>query len=484
MNHIYKPLLTFAALLSLTACSTNAATGRSQFAGLMSPQQEVQVGASEHEKIVKQFGLYDNAKITSYVNNIGARIAKDTERPDVKYKFFVLDSPIVNAFALPGGYVYISRGLLALANSEAEVAGVLAHEVGHITARHSAERYSHGVLTSLGAAVASAAIGSQAASQALSLGGNLYMSSYSRSQENESDSLGIRYLSRGGYDTKAMSSFLASLEAQSALDRRAKGKQGSGGLGYFSTHPATPERVTKTRQETKQFAPGGDWGRSAHYNMISGLTYGDSAEQGFVRGNSFYHPEMRFTFSAPKGFEIINQPSQVIAVSKSTGAVMAFDLAGTQGFNDPARYLSEQWMKGQNNLRGLQKTTVNGMAAATGEFSGQVNNRKATIRLLAVKWSDNRYARFQIAIPDGAPSALVEDLKKASYSLRRLSTKEANALKPDHIKIITARPGDTVSSLARKQSVTDLHEERFRVLNGLKPREQVQAGGLYKIVVN
>lgn len=483
MKRFYKPLLMWAALLSLVACSTNPATGRNQFAGFMSPQQELQVGASEHENIVKEFGLYDSPTIKAYVNEIGARIAKDTERPDIKYKFFVLDSPIVNAFALPGGYVYISRGLLALANSEAEVAGVLAHEVGHITARHSAERYSHGVVTSLGAAIASAAIGSQAASQALSLGGNLYMSSYSRSQENESDSLGIRYLARAGYDTRAMSSFLAAMQAQSALDKKIKGKKGTD-LSYFSTHPATANRVEKTREETEQFAPGGTWGRDNHFNKISGITYGDSAKQGFARGSTFYHPYMRFAFTAPDGFEIVNQPSQVLAVSKPTGAVMAFDFAGSQGFSDPSRYLSEQWIKGQQNIRGLQKVTVNGMPAATAEFSGKVNNRPATIRLVAVKWSDDRYARFQIAMPDGTASNIIEGMKRASYSLRRLSSTEAKAIQPDHIKIVTAKPGDTVATLARKQVFKERQEERFRVLNGLNLSEQIQAGGRYKIVSN
>ncbi|MCB1531479.1 MAG: M48 family metalloprotease [Alphaproteobacteria bacterium] len=482
LRRIYKPLLLSASVLSLAACSTNAATGRSQFAGLMSPQQEKQVGASEHENIVKQYGLYKDAKLQAYVDSVGARIAKDTERSDVQYKFFIIDSPIVNAFALPGGYVYVSRGLLALANSEAELAGVMAHEVGHVTARHSAERYSHGVVTSLGAAVLSAAVGKQGVSQALSVGGNLYMSSYSRSQENEADSLGIRYLSRGSYDPRAMSFFLSSLQAQSALDSAISGD--AQGFSYFSTHPATSDRVAKTQGEATQFPPGGDWGREKHFDMISGMTYGDSAEQGFARGNTFYHPSMRFAFDVPNGFEIVNQPTQVIAASKSTGAIMAFDLVSSQGFSDPSAYLTQQWLKGEGDIRGLQKITVNGMKGATAEFSGTVNNRAATIRLIAIQWSADKYARFQIAIPQGSSASLVEALKTASYSFRRLSEKEAGALKPDHIRIVTAKAGDTLSSLAAKQSFPSHREEHFRVLNGLKPGEAVQAGGVYKIVTH
>ena len=176
-----------AVIISLAACSTNPATGARQFTGLMSPSQESSVGASEHQKVEQQFGFYNDPKLTAYVNEVGNKVTKDTERADVQYKFYVIDSPIVNAFALPGGYIYVSRGLLALANSEAELAAVLSHETGHITARHSAERYSHGVVTSFGAAVLGAAVGSAGVSQALGVGSNLYVSSYSRGAEHVAD---------------------------------------------------------------------------------------------------------------------------------------------------------------------------------------------------------------------------------------------------------------------------------------------------------
>jgi len=218
-----KALLIAGLLPVLAGCTTNPATGEQQFAALMSPQQEVRVGAEEHEKVIKQFGLYNDPALVNYVGEIGRRVTRNTERPDVQYKFFIVDSPIVNAFALPGGYIYVSRGLLALANSEAELAAVLAHETGHIPGRHSAERYSRGVVTSLGAAVLAAAIGNDTASQALGVGSDLFLKSYSRGQENEADSLGMRYLSRAGYDPKAMAAFLANLQEESALQTRISG---------------------------------------------------------------------------------------------------------------------------------------------------------------------------------------------------------------------------------------------------------------------
>ena len=205
----------------ISACTTNPATGERQFTGLMSEDKENQVGSQQHPQILASFGgEYNNAKLQNYMTQIGQRVSRDTERPDVDYKFFLLDTPVLNAFAVPGGYIYATRGLMAAANSEAELAAVLAHEVAHITGRHSAERYSRGVLTSLGATVAAAAIGSPAVSRAIGIGANLYTSSYSRGQESEADKLGVRYLQQSGYDTQAMAGFLGQLEAESNLQNQ------------------------------------------------------------------------------------------------------------------------------------------------------------------------------------------------------------------------------------------------------------------------
>ena len=478
----FKPYFTVLSLLLmplLGACSTNPATGQQQFTALMSPQQEVQVGASEHQKIVKQFGLYKNASLNAYVNEVGKRVTTDTERPDVNFTFYVLDTPIVNAFAVPGGYIYLSRGLIGLANSEAEMAAVLAHEAGHITGRHSAERYSRGVVTSLGAGVLSAVIGSQGASQALGVGANLYMSSYSRTQESEADSLGLRYMTRGGYDAQAMQKFLSSLERQSGIDAQLAGRGKSSGFNYFSTHPATADRVSQTRAQASSYPKGGKINRDRHLQKISGMTYGDSAKQGFVRGQKFYHPEIGFFFEAPQGFNITNQPSQVVATSKS-GAAIIFDMASNKQGYSPEYYL-QAWIKDQK-LQGLERITVNGMSAATGGFAGSINGKPVTIRVVAIKWGD-RFARFQMAIPQSASSQLVEGMKRATYSFRKMSASEKNSIRPYRIKTFAAKAGDSVASIARRSPFDKLQEERFRVLNGLQPEEQLQAGKLYKRIV-
>jgi len=470
--------------LALQGCSTNAATGKRQFTALMSPSQENSVGASEHEKIIAQFGLYDNRALASYVSQVGARVTQKTERPDVTYKFYVLDSPIVNAFALPGGYIYLSRGLLALANSEAQMAAVLAHEAGHVTGRHSAERYSRGVVTSIGAGVLGAVLGSQEASQALGVGANLYLSSYSRGQENEADTLGLRYMTQGGYDPDEMAAFLSSLQAQSGLDARLAGRNPNAGAGYFSTHPATGDRVRKTASEAQGYADSEVKRRNEYLRAINGMTYGDSAKQGFTRNENgrqtFYHPEIGFSFSTPNGYRVINQSNSVV-VTNNNGAAMVYDMTKRSGNQSAESFLENVWLKDKQGVR-AERTTINGMNAATAAFQATVNGKAATLRVIAIEFSPSQFARFQIAIPSGTSSATVDELKRASYSFKRLSAAQKNSLKPYRLRTVVARSGDTVATMARKLPYSDRQEERFRILNALLPNEGLVSGRTYKII--
>lgn len=477
----FKPLflsLLATALLPLGACSTNPATGKQQFAALMSPSQENEVGASEHQKIVQQFGLVEDKALNNYVTSIGNKVTANTERPEVKYKFFIIDSPIVNAFALPGGYIYVSRGLLALAGSEAELASVLGHEAGHITGRHSAERYSRGVVTTLGAGILSAAIGSEGASQALGVGANLFMSSYSRDQENEADTLGLRYMTRGGYAPEAVPSFLYSLQRQSQLEASLNGQSGQG-FSYFSTHPATSDRVSKTKAEAGVYPQGGNHSRDTHLNAINGMTYGDSAKQGFARGTDFYHPAMGFTFSVPQGFKITNQPSQVVATNNA-GSVVIFDMVANKQGLSPSQFIGNVWLK-EAKLQGLENITVNGLPAATASLPGTVGGKAVTIRVVAISWQ-GKLVRFQMAIPNSASSALVEQLKKTTYSFRMMSASEKKSVHPYKLRLYTAKANDTVASISRRMPFDTMQEERFRILNAIGPGQDVAPGARYKIV--
>ena len=465
----------------LAGCTVNPATGQQQFAALMSPEQEARTGAAEHEKVLKEFGVLpatDPAQV--YVNKIGRKVAADTERTDVAYKFFVLDSPTVNAFALPGGYIYVTRGILAQASSEAELASVLAHEIGHITARHSAERYTHGVLTALGAAVIAAATDNAQAARAANVGSDLYIKSYSRGQESEADELGIRYLHKAGYDIGAMARFLENLGAQEDLQSRMAGRNGAG-FSYFSTHPRNEDRVAQAYDVAAQYPRNGaDLGQVEYLAAIEGIVYGDSAKQGLVRGQSFYHPAMDFMFSVPAGFRIDNQPAQVTAVAQS-GAVIIFDAAANAGRVDPVTYISQVWMRGQMTVD-VERIDVNGREAATVSFPGRVNNKPVIIRLVAVAWAPDKFFRFQMAIPEGAGAVLIEDLKRTTYSLRPMTAPEKREVQPWRLHVVTAKAGDTVESLSAHTPFYDFREERFRVLNGIKQGNGVVAGRAYKVV--
>ncbi|MFN3700371.1 MAG: M48 family metalloprotease [Alphaproteobacteria bacterium] len=463
----------------LANCSANPATGRTQFTGLMSPAQEQIVGAQEHPNIIAEFGEYQNPRLSAYVQEIGTKVTRDTERPDVQYRFFVLDSPIVNAFALPGGYIYLSRGLLALANNEAEMASVLGHEAGHITGRHSAERYSRGVVTGLGVGILAAAIDRGGASQALGIGADLYLKSYSRAQEHEADSLGIRYMAQSGYDPLASASFLQSLQMATEFEAQLDGRQ-QASMSYFSTHPATSERVQRASSEASIVRTNGALNRDRYLDMIDGMTYGESAKHGFVREQDFIHPEIGFRFSVPNGFRISNQPSQVVATSQS-GAVVIFDMAQNQGGQDPLSYLTQNWLKNPPS-EPAEAITINGMRAATAGFQGSVNNQPMTIRLVAIEFAPRQFARFQIGIPQGAAASVVEDLKRTTYSFAKLSEAEKNSFRPYVLRVVTARSGDTIASMAARFTYERMNVERFRVLNALAPNAQIVPGQRYKII--
>lgn len=484
MRYIYKNFLSlwlaFAAILLLPACSTNPATGASQLS-FISPAQEARMGAAEHEKVMKIYGEIEDAEIRAYVRRVGQAVAANTERKDVTYKFHVLDTPMVNAFALPGGYVYITRGILALANNEAELAAVIAHEIGHITARHSAARYSQGILASVGAIAVAMATDSSTAARAAQLGSDLYIKSYSRGQEHESDDLGIRYLHRAGYDTFAMAGFLDTMGRQADLEDRINGKGTSPSLGYFSTHPRTEDRVAQASSIAASYSKGqARTNRDGYLDALNGMVYGDSAKQGFARGQDFYHPEMGFTFSVPPGFSFDNRPSQIVVTGKG-GEIVLFDAAENEGRLSPGAYLVNQWM-GDKTLRNVENITINGLSAATGEFDGTVGGKSVTIRLVAVSWSPDRFFRFQMAIPKGAGAAQLDGLKRMTYSLRRLSAEEKNSIRPLQLRAITARAGDTAAGLARSMPFDSHHEERFRILNAIPQGRNVVAGNRYKIV--
>lgn len=479
---MYKiiPVLLCTALL-LSACATNPATGRNQFTGLLPAESEASLGAQEHQKVLQEYGIYNAQGLQEYVTQIGNRMVPFTERAGVTYQFFLLDSDTVNAFALPGGYVYVTRGLLALANSEAELAAVIGHEIGHVTARHSAERYSRGVVTQLGTTVLGAVLENPNAAKAINTGADLYIRSYSRGQESEADGLGIRYVAKAGYDPFAMARFMQSMNMESALQTQMTGKQRP--PAFLSTHPDSGDRAVQTSQIAASYPVGPNTivNRDGYLNRINGMTFGDSAKEGFTQGQTFFHPKIGFKYTSPRGFEIQNTSDAVISKGPENSAII-FDFDSNKNAFDPQSYLQGAWMK-QEPIGAVERITVNGMRAATALYQGRVNGRPMDIRLVAIEWKPNVFARFQMAMPSGASVALQEALRETTYSFARMSQREIDSIKLERISVVTARSGDTIASLANRQPFGKWNEARFRVLNGLAPNEGLQAGQKYKIVV-
>lgn len=466
----------------LAACSVNPATGDRQFTALMPEGQEERIGATEHEKILKQFGgPFENRALEAYVNRVGAKVATGTERPDIQYKFFVLDTPDVNAFAMPGGYIYVSRGLLALADDESQLAAVVAHEIGHITARHSAERYSQGILAGLGMAVLSAAVNDPGITRAAGLGSELALKSYSRTQEFQADELGIRYLSRAGYDPFASAKFLDKLDRLTKYDARVEGKQAGGG-GYFATHPQTDDRVVRATQIGRVYqSEGAANNRDAYLQAIDGLTYGESARTGFFQGQTFIHPELGFAFTFPAGYTVQNQADKVIGVAKKTGAAVVFN-GVKNSTRDPVAYL-EKWA-GAGRLQDIETIDVNGHPGATGHLQGEVNGQSADVRLVAVIWGSGQIYRFQLAMPSAAKGDEGR-LRDMIHSLRALNAQDKDWARPLHVEVVRAGPSDNVATLAAQMKLNDPKDkpdERFRVLNGLSGSVDVKAGERYKVI--
>lgn len=448
--------------------------------------QEQSIGAQEHPKIIQQFGgAYDEAKVSGYAATIGGRIVANSEQPKAQYRFTVLDSPTVNAFALPGGYVYVTRGLVALANSEAELASVLAHEVGHVTARHSARRNNQSMGLALGSAVLGALIGNPMVSNVINQGSQLYLLGYSRDQEYEADRLGIRYMVNAGYDPYAGADFLRNMERQDALESQLAPAGGQGRpVEFLSTHPQTAKRVEEAiaaaRTTGVQIAAK-PRRRDEFLAAIDGMVFGDSPEHGFVRERMFTHPQMRFTFTVPPGFRLVNQPDAVIAQGPE-GMAIKFDMAPLQQPMAMPSYLT-QWAKGAS-LRSPESLVINGMQAATAvtTVSGQ-NGVQANMRLVAIAFQPNTVARFMILMPKKPSAQMTQELQRFTYSFRGLSASEAASFRPQRIKIVRTKPGETIASLAERMPFPDHREARFRTLNGLAPETVLAPGTAVKMVV-
>lgn len=452
------------------------------FFSIFEPGDERSIGAKQHPQIVAQFGgEYIKDGLNDYILDIGLRLAFVSEMRDLPWRFTILNSPVVNAFAIPGGYVYITRGLLALANNEAEVAGVLAHEIGHVTARHGAARQSRATGIGLLGALAGILTGSSVVHELGQQLGGLYVANYSREQEYEADQLGVKYLGLAGYPRDAMADFLKRMEAQTKYMAAVTGNSGGGSFDFFASHPQTEDRIDRAEASAAANADNLDreYEKSRYLTEINGMLYADDPKEGIIRGREFLHPDLRFKFTAPEGFQLINSSRAVYAVD-GKGSQMVFDIAMRKSESQSlADYLSREWLA-KIDVPSIAMTDVGGAPAAVSRFALDRNGTRYYLTVVAIDFRGGKVARF-IYQTTSANTDLQSRFTQSYKSFRPMDAAEAAAIKPIVIGIGTVRENDSLETiLAGMADIVKDKKALFLLLNPSFEDGVPPAGSLYK----
>jgi predicted Zn-dependent protease len=467
------------AVLALVAwgCATNPATGRRQLI-LMSEQEEVQVGRQNNEEIRRQMGVYNDPELQRYVATVGARLARESHRPALPWTFTVVDEPAVNAFALPGGFIYLTRGILPFLRNEAELAGVLGHEIGHVDARHSAEAYSKEQASSLLLGAASVLSPGTRPLQGLAGAGlGALFLKYGREAELESDRLGVGYAATSGWDPRGVPSMLNTL---ARLDNSNGTRRGV--PNWAMTHPPAEDRVVRV-QEAVAAAPAGARNTNAQEfeRHLDGLVFGDSREKGIVRGSELLHPILKFAVRFPEGWDVTNGDEQVVArPGESTSQAMVLQLAQGTG---PVEQVATSQMRaaGWTQTNG-QRTEVNGLDAYVGTYQATSGQTPVTLQAAHVRAGNQVFVIAGIAASDqfGGSSRL---FTSSINTFRTLSQQEADRIQSSRVDFYTVRSGDTWESIAKTRSNGGITAASLAIMNGNDPGTSPRTGERIRIVV-
>jgi len=450
-------------------------------------------GDEAHPQLLAEFGGAYSGPQAAYVNRIGQNIAIQSglSRSPKDFTVTLLNSPVNNAFAIPGGYVYVTRQLMALMNDEAELAGVLGHEVGHVAAQHSKKRQSaatrNQILGVLGAVLGSA-IGDNGGLLG-GLGGLLQNNAmqvaqmatlgFSRGQELEADQLGVQYLKKAGYDPLALSTMLASLANQTNLEARLSGGDARSIPEWASTHPDPASRVRNAETLAARVGAGGVRNADAFLASVNGVLYGDDPAQGVVEGRDFLHPDLRLKFTVPNGYGMQNG-ADAVSVSGNGGQAQ-FSTAAYSG--DMNAYIAAAFKAVAGNASlspgTIQRTTVNGIPAYYSVARANTQSGQVDVTVFAYEFSRNSAFHF-VALTKAGGASVFDPM---FTSVRRLNASEAAAIRPRRVDVITVARGDTVATLARRMAYSDYQTERFQVLNRLTSSSRLTPGQKVKIVV-
>jgi len=453
--------------------------------------QDKASGAKQHPQLLNEFGGAYAGPQAKYVETVGRRIAVQSGLSNAQSDFTVtlLNSPVNNAFAIPGGYVYVTRQLMALMNDEAELAGVLGHEVGHVAARHGQRRQQAAQRNAIGGTLLQVLTGALLGDSAfagllqkgIGTGSQLLTLKFSRTQEYEADDLGIRYLAAGGYDPKALSTMLASLAAQSSVDSRVSGSARSV-PEWASTHPDPASRVGRAaRNASAQKVTSGVRNRDVFLTALDGVLYGDDPRQGVIEGSQFRHPDLRLAFTAPSGFGMENG-ADAVSVTGSGGQAQ---FGGAPYSGDLSAYINSVFAKlGGANTRipggEVRRMTVNGIPAAWRTIRASTQSSQVDATVFAYDIGGGKAYHFLLLTAAGQG---IGPFASMVQSVQRLTPQEAAAIKPRRVSVVTVKTGDTVQSLSRRMAYSDYQLERFLTLNALTAGSVLRPGQRVKIII-
>lgn len=459
----------------LVACATNPVTGKNELS-LIPESQEVAMGQEAAEQIVAQMGLVEDEALQKYVSNLGMAMATSSERPGLPWKFYVVDDPAVNAFALPGGPIFITRGILTHMNSEAELVSVLGHEIGHVTAKHSVSQMSKAQLTQIGLGIGTVLLPDdlRGLGELASAGMGFLFLKFGRDDERQSDALGFRYMVNQGYDPREMASMFETLDRQGE-------KQGGGSIPeWASTHPAPENRVAATAARVSQLGVDPSTLKVAHEALLAhldGMVFGENPRQGYFKGTTFYHPDLAFEFEFPRGWTTINQPSSVVGVSPAKDAAIQLRLAGKKA---PREHADEFFRQSGIEAGRASNEAVNGLVAYRGYF--RATTQSGVLGGLAswISYGDNTYelASFTAEPKLGDYDSSFQSVVR---SFRRVTDRAVLDVKPAKISIVRADRDMTIEEFQRRYP-SSIPLEDLALMNGLEMGETIPRGRTVKRV--
>jgi len=488
-----RPLLIALAIFT-AACATNPVTGKKQVS-LLSEAEELAIGQQQDAEIRREMGIYDDRELQRYVSDVGLEIARTSHRPNLPWSFTIVDSPAINAFALPGGYVYVTRGILAYLDDESELAGVLGHEIGHVTARHAAQAYTRQAEANLGLNILSIFVPSTRPFADLGASGlGVLFLRNGREAELEADRLGVEYGSGAGFDPTGVPRFLSTLARVDALEAR-------GIPNWLSTHPDPGSRVTKAEPVAGKFvsADAKKINRDQYLEHIQGLVFGDNPKDGIVRGNEFLHPLLRIGVKFPEGWELTNAAEAVMAKEPGTEHYMVLQeverprqsysartpsggAAGqaSQSIADVA--IAAMKKAGYTMVDGTAER-INGNEAYVGMYRGQAKGTgKVTMRAAHIAVGRQMYVVAGFA-PEKEFDLVDRDIQPSLQTFRQLTQQEASNVRPNRLEFYVVKPGDSWQSIAARQGKNFVNAATLAIMNDREVSVQPQAGDRVKIVV-